>query len=596
MSDHTFKPETLAIHAGQIPDSATGARALPIYQTSSFVFDSADHAAALFNLQTFGNVYSRLSNPTVAVLEERVAALEGGRAAVASASGMAAEAMALMTILQAGDHVVAAGALYGGSVTLLSVSLAKFGIETTFVDANQAEAFAAAIRPNTRAIYAESLGNPSMVVLDIAAVADVAHAHGLPLIIDNTVPSPFLCQPFSFGADVVVHSATKYLAGHGTTLGGVIVESGKFPWDNGKYPGMTEPSQGYHGVKFYETFGDFGFTMRCRMESLRVYGAALSPMSAWQILQGVETLPLRMERHCSNALAVAKFLQNDKRVAWVNYPGLPDHPQHQLMQQQMRGASGLLAFGVKGGLAQGVKFIEAARFMSHLVNIGDTKTLISHPASTTPKLRRRFSQHPFVPSDAQRRDEHSQEIFAIQSTGLARRLRHTGARHVVIGVSGGLDSTLALLVLLEAFGRLGLDRKGIIGITMPGPGTTVRTRMNALKLMEVLGVTAREIPIDAAVEQHLADIQHPPGKHDVTFENAQARERTQVLMDVANQVGGFVVGTGDLSEAALGWCTFNADHISMYHVNIGVPKTLVRHLVSWAAHARHVGDERHDHG
>ncbi len=383
MSDHSFKPETLAIHAGQIPDAATGARALPIYQTSSFVFDSADHAAALFNLQTFGNVYSRLSNPTVAVLEERVAALEGGRAAVASASGMAAEAMALMTILQAGDHVVAAGTLYGGSVTLLSVSLAKFGVETTFVDAHQPEAFAAAIRPNTRAIYAESLGNPSMVVLDIAAVADVAHAHGLPLIIDNTVPSPFLCQPCSLGADVVVHSATKYLAGHGTTLGGIIVESGKFPWDNGKYPGMTEPSQGYHGVKFYETFGDFGFTMRCRMESLRVYGAALSPMSAWQILQGVETLPLRMERHCSNALAVAEFLQNDKRVAWVNYPGLPSHPQHDLLQKQMRGASGLLAFGVKGGLAQGVKFIEAARFMSHLVNIGDTKTLISHPASTT---------------------------------------------------------------------------------------------------------------------------------------------------------------------------------------------------------------------
>ena len=383
MSDHLFKPETLAIHAGQIPDSATGARALPIYQTSSFVFDSAEHAASLFNLQTFGNVYSRLSNPTVAALEERVAALEGGRAAVASASGMAAEAMALMTILQAGDHVVAAGALYGGSVTLLAVSLAKFGIQTTFVDASQPEAFAAAIQANTRAIYAESLGNPSMLVLDIAAVADVAHAHGLPLIIDNTVPSPMLCNPIAFGADIVVHSATKYLAGHGTTLGGVIVESGKFPWDNGKFPGMTEPSSGYHGVKFYETFGDFGFTMRCRMESLRVFGASLSPMSAWQILQGVETLPLRMERHCSNALAVATFLKEDARVAWVNYPGLADHPQRALMQKQMRGASGLLAFGVKGGLAQGVKFIEAAKFMSHLVNIGDTRTLISHPASTT---------------------------------------------------------------------------------------------------------------------------------------------------------------------------------------------------------------------
>jgi O-acetylhomoserine (thiol)-lyase len=283
MTDRQFHPETLAIHAGQIPDAATGARALPIYQTSSYVFDSAEHAASLFNLQTFGNVYSRLSNPTVAVLEERVAALEGGRAAVASASGMAAETMALMTILQAGDHVVAAGALYGGSVTLLAVSLAKFGIETTFVDATKPEAFAAAMRPNTRAVYAESLGNPSMVVLDIAAVAEVAHAHGVPLIIDNTVPSPLLCNPLALGADIVVHSATKYLAGHGTTLGGVVVEGGKFPWDNGKFPGMTEPSQGYHGVKFYETFGDFGFAMRCRMESLRVFGASLSPMSAWQI-------------------------------------------------------------------------------------------------------------------------------------------------------------------------------------------------------------------------------------------------------------------------------------------------------------------------
>jgi O-acetylhomoserine (thiol)-lyase len=383
MPNHTFRPETLAIHAGQIPDAATGARALPIYQTTSFVFDSAEHAASLFNLQTFGNVYSRLSNPTVAVLEERVAALEGGRAAVASASGMAAEAMALMTILQAGDHVVAAGALYGGSVTMLAVSLAKFGIQTTFVDATRPEAFAAAMQPNTRAVFAESLGNPSLLVLDIAAVAEVAHAHGVPLVIDNTVPSPFLCNPLALGADVVVHSATKYLAGHGTTLGGVVVEGGRFPWDNGKFAGMTEPSPGYHGVKFYETFGDFGFSMRCRMETLRVFGAALSPMSAWQILQGVETLPLRMERHCSNALGVAEFLRADRRVAWVNYPGLPEHPQHLLMKRQMRGASGLLSFGVQGGLSRGISFIESAQFMSHLVNIGDTRTLISHPASTT---------------------------------------------------------------------------------------------------------------------------------------------------------------------------------------------------------------------
>ncbi len=383
MPDRQFKAETLAIHAGQIPDAATGARALPIYQTTSFVFDSADHAASLFNLQTFGNVYSRLSNPTVAALEERIAALEGGRAAVASASGMAAEAMALMTILQAGDHVVAAGALYGGSVTMLAVNLKKFGIETSFVDATKPQAFAAAMRPNTRAVFAESLGNPSLVVLDIGAVAAVAHAHGVPLVIDNTVPSPLLCNPIALGADIVVHSATKYLGGHGTTLAGVVVESGKFPWDNGKFPGMTEPSPGYHGVKFYETFGDFGFTMRCRMETLRVFGAALSPMSAWQVLQGVETLPLRMERHCSNALAVATFLRSHRAVAWVNYPGLEDHPQHALLKRQMRGASGLLAFGVRGGIRPGVKFIESAQFMSHLVNIGDTRTLISHPASTT---------------------------------------------------------------------------------------------------------------------------------------------------------------------------------------------------------------------
>ena len=383
MADHQFKPETLAIHAGQIPDAATGARALPIYQTTSFVFDSAEHAASLFNLQTFGNVYSRLSNPTVAALEERVAALEGGRAAVASASGMAAEAMALMTLLEHGDHIVAAGALYGGTVTLLAVNLAKFGIETSFVDATQPDAFAAAMRPNTRAVFAESLGNPSLTVLDIAAVADVAHAHGVPLVVDNTVPSPFLCNPIALGADIVVHSATKYLGGHGTTLAGVIVESGRFPWDNGKFPGMTEPSPGYHGVKFYETFGDFGFTMRARMETLRVYGAALAPTSAWQILQGIETLPVRMERHCANALRVAEFLRADARVGWVNYPGLPEHPQHALVQRQMRGASGLLAFGVKGGVEAGVRFIEAAQFMSHLANIGDTRTLIIHPASTT---------------------------------------------------------------------------------------------------------------------------------------------------------------------------------------------------------------------
>ena len=389
MAEHRFQAETLAIHAGQIPDAATGARALPIYQTTSFVFDSAEHAAALFNLQTFGNVYSRLSNPTVAALEERVAALEGGRAGLASASGMAAETMALTTLLQAGDHVVAASALYGGTVSLLAVNLRKFGIECTFVDASDMSAVAAAMQANTRAVFAESLGNPSLQVLDIQAVAEVAHAHGVPLMVDNTVASPFLCNPIDWGADVVIHSATKYLGGHGTTLAGVIVESGRFPWDNGKFPGMTEPSVGYHGVKFWETFGDFAFTMRARMENLRVFGATLAPTSAWQILQGIETLPLRMERHCRNALAVARHLQNHPKVSWVHYPGLTEHPQHALVKKQMRsvdgvpGGSGLLVFGVKGGLPAGVRFIESARFMSHLANIGDTRTLIIHPASTT---------------------------------------------------------------------------------------------------------------------------------------------------------------------------------------------------------------------
>jgi O-acetylhomoserine (thiol)-lyase len=272
---------------------------------------------------------------------------------------------------------------------MLAVNLAKLGITTTFVDATSPDAFAAAMRPNTRAVFAESLGNPSLHLLDIEAIAEVAHAHGVPLIVDNTVPSPFLCNPIRFGADIVVHSATKYLGGHGTTLAGLMVESGRFPWDNGKFPGMTEPSKGYHGVKFFETFGDFGFTMRARMETLRVYGAALAPTSAWQVLQGIETLPLRMERHCANALAVARFLAAHPRVGWVNYPGLPEHPDHALVAKQMRevggapGASGLLAFGVEGGLAAGVRFIEAAQLMSHLANIGDTRTLVIHPASTT---------------------------------------------------------------------------------------------------------------------------------------------------------------------------------------------------------------------
>jgi O-acetylhomoserine (thiol)-lyase len=389
MPDHPYGIETLALHAGQIPDAATGARALPIYQTTSFVFDSGEHAASLFNLQTFGNVYTRLSNPTTAVMEERIAALENGRAAVACATGMAAEMTALLTLLSQGDHVVAASTLYGGSYTLLDVNLRKLGIETTFVDPDDPQNFARALQPNTKCLYAETLGNPRLNVLDIAAVADIAHGAGIPLIVDNTVPSPYLCRPFEHGADIVVHSATKYLAGHGTTMGGVVVESGKFPWDNGKFPGMTEPSRGYHGVRFYETFGDFGFTMRARMETLRTFGASISPMNAWLILQGIETLHVRMDRHCENALKVARHLADHPRVAWVAYPGLESDRYHALARRYMpKGVSSLLAFGIRPAAGTdarraGEKFIEAAQFMSHLANIGDAKTLVIHPASTT---------------------------------------------------------------------------------------------------------------------------------------------------------------------------------------------------------------------
>ena len=384
MADRDYGIETLCLHAGQLPDPTTGARAVPIYQTTSFVFDSADHAASLFNLQTFGNVYSRIANPTVAVFEERMAALENGRAAVAAATGQSAEMAAILTLVGQGDHIVSAGALYGGTFTLLDVNLRRLGIETTFVDAEDPENFRRALKPNTRLVYAETLGNPQLNVIDIEAVAQVAHEAGLPLVIDNTVASPYLCRPFDWGGDIVVHSATKYIGGHGTSMGGVVVESGKFPWDNGKFPGMTEPSRGYHGVRFYETFGDFGYTMRLRMETLRTFGPALPPLNAWLLLQGLETLHVRMDRHCENALAVAKHLEAHPLVAWVNYPGLPSSPCYTLGRKYMpRGASGLLTFGVKGGARAGEKFIEAAQFMSHLANIGDAKTLIIHPASTT---------------------------------------------------------------------------------------------------------------------------------------------------------------------------------------------------------------------
>jgi O-acetylhomoserine (thiol)-lyase len=384
VADHRFGFDTLCLHAGQIPDAATGARALPIYQTTSFVFDSADHAASLFNLQTFGNVYARISNPTVAALEERVAALEGGRAALAAATGMAAQSIALLTLCRAGDHVVASRTLYGGTYSQLAVTFAQFGIDATFVDAADPANFERALRPRTKALYAETIGNPQLDVADIASLAGIAHDVGVPLVIDNTLASPYLCRPFEHGADIVVHSLTKYLGGHGTTMGGIVVETGTFPWDNGNFPQMTEPSRGYHGVRFHETFGDFGFTMKARMETMRTLGPTLSPIAAFLLLQGIETLHLRMPRHCESALAIARHLSGHRAIEWVGYPLLPGHPSEALARRYLpRGAGGIVTFGVKGGAPAGVRFIEAVQMLSHLANVGDAKTLVIHPASTT---------------------------------------------------------------------------------------------------------------------------------------------------------------------------------------------------------------------
>lgn len=384
MTDRAFADETLCLHAGQIPDAATGSRALPIYQTTSYIFDDAEHAASLFDLQTFGNVYSRLSNPTCSAFEERVAALEGGRAALAVSSGMSAQMIALLTLCNHGDEIVAASTLYGGSYSQLDVNFRKLGIKTTFVDSDDPANFANAITDKTRLLYAETIGNPNLNVLDIEKVASIAHRADIPLVVDNTVASPILCKPITHGADIVIHSATKFIGGHGTSMGGVIVESGQFPWDNGKFPDMCEPSDGYHGVKFYETFGDFAFITKARMEYLRTLGPAMSPFNAFTFMQGLETLHLRMERHCENAMSIATFLQTHPKVEWVNYPGLSDNRYQPLVEKYLpKGASSLMSFGIKGGLESGIKFLDQIQFISHVANIGDAKTLVVHPASTT---------------------------------------------------------------------------------------------------------------------------------------------------------------------------------------------------------------------
>jgi O-acetylhomoserine (thiol)-lyase len=382
--DRVFGFSTRALHAGHRPDAETGARAVPIYQTTSYVFDDTAHAAALFNLQRFGNIYTRIMNPTTAAFEERMAALERGVGALAVGSGQAAQFIALASLLEAGDEIVAAKTLYGGTYTQFDVSFRRLGIQTTFIDPDDPENYRRAITPRTRALYGETIGNPRMNVLDIAAVAAIAHEHNLPLIIDNTFASPYLCRPIEHGADIVVHSATKFIGGHGTSIGGVIVDSGRFPWDQGRFPQLLEPSKGYHGIRFYETFGDFAYIMKARVEGLRDFGPALSPFNSFLFLQGLETLKLRMECHSKNALAVAQFLELHDGVAWVNYPGLASSRYRGLSERYLPlGAGGILTFGIQGGLDAGRRFIETLQLFSHLANVGDAKSLVIHPASTT---------------------------------------------------------------------------------------------------------------------------------------------------------------------------------------------------------------------
>ncbi|MDA1100739.1 MAG: O-acetylhomoserine aminocarboxypropyltransferase [Proteobacteria bacterium] len=377
--------ETLAVHAGARPDPTTGARSTPIFQSNAFVFQDAEHAAELFNLQTFGFIYSRLTNPTVSVLEERVCALENGRAAVACATGHAAQFLLAATLLEAGDEFVASKNLYGGSITQFGLSFAKLGWTCHFADMTDADALRAVMNHKIKFIFCEALANPGGVVLDLEALAGVARDWGVPLVVDNTLATPYLCRPFDWGADIVVHSATKYIGGHGNTMGGVVAESGKFDWyQNDKFPCMTQPDPAYHGLTFAETFGDFGFSMRLRAVTLRDYGPTLSAQSAWNLLQGVETLPLRMERHCANAQVIAEFLDSHPKIAWVSYAGLTSSPYHALARKYLpKGAGAVFTFGVKGGFAAGETVVNAVEIFSHLANVGDTRSLIIHPASTT---------------------------------------------------------------------------------------------------------------------------------------------------------------------------------------------------------------------
>ncbi|CAM3102893.1 MULTISPECIES: homocysteine synthase [Paenibacillus] len=377
--------ETLAIHAGQEIDPTTHARAVPLYQTTSYGFRDTEHAANLFGLKEFGNIYTRLMNPTTDVFEQRIAALEGGAGALATASGQAAITFSLLNIAGAGDEIVSAASLYGGTYNLFSTTLPKLGLDVKFVDSSDPENFRAAITDKTKALYAETIGNPQGNVLDIEAVAAIAHEHGIPLIVDNTFPSPYLLRPIEHGADIVVHSATKFIGGHGTSIGGVIVDSGKFDWKaSGKFPGLTEPDSSYHGVVYTEAVGPIAYIIKARVQLLRDFGATISPFNSWLLIQGLETLHLRVERHSSNALAVAQYLEKHEDVEWVSYAGLPSHPSYELAQKYLpKGQGAILTFGIKGGVDAGRKLIENVKLFSHLANVGDSKSLIIHPASTT---------------------------------------------------------------------------------------------------------------------------------------------------------------------------------------------------------------------
>ena len=383
--DRRYGMETRAVHAGARPDPATGARQTPVYQTTSFVFDDVEHAASLFNLQTFGYFYSRLTNPTVAVLEEKIANLEDGRAAVACASGHAAQFLAFFTLLEPGSHIVSSRYLYGGSVTQFTKSFARLGWQADLVDPNDPDVVEAAIRDETRAIFVEVLANPGGIVVDLEPLVAIARRHRIPLVVDNTLATPCLIQPIHWGADIVIHSATKFIGGHGTSMGGVVVESGAFDWfASGKFPGMTEPEEAYHGLTFAETFGDFGFTMKARTVALRDFGPSLSPANAFHLITGCETLPLRMRRHCDNALEVARHLETHPKVAWVSYAGLESSPWHGLARKYLKNGFGsVFTFGLRGGFDACTRMVEASGLFSHLANIGDTRSLVIHPASTT---------------------------------------------------------------------------------------------------------------------------------------------------------------------------------------------------------------------